>query len=151
MLATDLKAVGRIGHMMHADFPERASVVAERLSLFPAGCWMTEGGYVIAHPTRLGAPPALDTLLRSLADGADTLHVHDVALLPHMQGQGLGGAALKLLTGVAGRHGLARLSLVAVHGTPPYWARFGFQDAPAGPTLASYGPEARYMVRSVMI
>jgi GNAT superfamily N-acetyltransferase len=89
-----------------------------------------------------------------LPPGADTLHIHDVALLPDQRGRGLGGAALKVLTGVAGRHGLLWLSLIAVHGTPPYWARYGFRDAAPAVTepssLASYGADARYMARPVM-
>jgi GNAT superfamily N-acetyltransferase len=150
MLPADIATVARIGDVVHADLPERDSVFAERLALFPAGCWMTDGGYAIAHPTKRGEPPALDTLLGVLPPDADTLHVHDVALLPAMQGRGLGGSALKTITGIAGRNGFFWLSLVAVHGTPPYWARFGFQDAPASAALASYGPDARYMVRPVL-
>jgi len=150
MLPADIATVDRIGAVVHSDLPERAVVFAERLALFPPGCMMTDGGYAIAHPTKLGEPPALDTLLGALPAGADTLHVHDVALLPAMQGRGLGGSALKAITGVAGRHGFVWLSLVAVHGTPPYWARFGFQEAPASTALASYGAEARYMVRPVL-
>jgi GNAT superfamily N-acetyltransferase len=150
MRPANLPAVERIAARVHAGLPERAKVVAERLALFPAGCLFTEGGYAIAHPTRLGEPPALDTLLGALPDSADTLHVHDVALVPGMQGRGLGGAALRSLVAVAVRHGLAWLSLVAVHGTPPYWARFGFAEAPASAALATYGAEARYMVRPVV-
>ncbi len=150
MVSADIASVVRIGDVVHADVPERAAVFAERLALFPGGCWMTQGGYAIAHPTKLGEPPALDTLLRALPADADTLHVHDVALLPAMQGRGLGGSALRAMTAVAGRNGYVWLSLVAVHGTPPYWARFGFHEAPASTALLSYGREARYMVRPVM-
>jgi len=146
MAQADLPGVERIGEAVHADFPERPDIFAERLALFAEGCWVTAGGYAVAHPIRLGAPPALDTLLGALAADADTLHVHDVALLPALQGRGLGRAALGLLRGVAARHGLARMSLVAVHGSGPYWARFGFADAPAAEGLASYGADARYMV-----
>ena len=147
MTPADLAAVDRIGEVVHPDFPERPAVFAERLALFPDGCWVTEGGYAIAHPVRLGEPPALDALLGALSDGADTLHIHDVALLPAMQGRGLGGALLRALVSVAARHRLAWLSLVAVHGTAPYWARSSFRDAPASAAVASYGAEARYMVR----
>ncbi len=151
MKQADLASVARVGDAVHAGFPERGDVFAERLALFPAGCFVTDGGYVVAHPARLGAPPPLDSLLGVLPEDADTLHVHDVALLPERQRQGLGGIALRTLLGVAVRHALASLSLVAVHGTPPYWARFGFSEAPAAsPALATYGAEARYMVRPVV-
>jgi len=150
MRDSDLDAVERIGSEVHTTLYERPLVFADRLALFPAGCWVTDGGYAIAHPTVLGRPPPLDSVLGALPAEADTLHVHDVALLPAIRGLGLGGSALKAITGVAGRHGLVWLSLVAVRGTPPYWARFGFRDAPASRALASYGAEARYMVRPVM-
>jgi GNAT superfamily N-acetyltransferase len=150
MRFVDLPEVERIADVVHADFPERPEVLAERLALFPAGCLVTDGGYAVAHPAILGRPPALDTLLGALPDGAETLHVHDVALLPSVQRLGLGGAALRAVVAVAVRHGLAWLSLVAIHGTPPYWARFGFIEAPASDALASYGAEARYMVRPVV-
>jgi GNAT superfamily N-acetyltransferase len=150
MQQADLGMVERVGTAVHADLDERPSILAERLALFPAGCWVTDGGYAIAHPSRLGEPPALDTLLGALPEDADTLHVHDVALLPAMRGLGLGGTVLKAITGTATRLGLGWISLVAVHGTPPYWARFGFAEAPAAPSLASYGPAARYMARRVM-
>jgi GNAT superfamily N-acetyltransferase len=144
----DLAEVLRIAAVVHADLPESATVLAERLALFPAGCIMTAGGYAIAHPARFGAPPALNTLLGALAVDADALHLHDVALVPERQGRGLGAGALRLLAELAPRYGLARITLIAVHGTPEYWRRFGFTDtcvAPAG--LGSYGPDARYMSR----
>ncbi len=149
MMVADLPEVGRIAAVVHADFFERPAVFAERLALFADGCLMAPGGYMVAHPTRAGAPPALDTLLGALPAAADTLHLHDVALLPAMQGRGLGAAAVRAARVVAARHGLPRLGLIAVHGTAAYWARFGFVDAPAGATLASYGADARYMLAPV--
>lgn len=148
MTADDIPEVLRIADAVHADMPESAEVFAERLALFPDGCLMTDGGYAVAHPVRLGAPPPLDTLLGALPPDAGALHVHDVALLPHLQGQGLGAAALARFIQVAGQHGLPALSLVAVHGTPDYWRRFGFRPA-AGADVRSYGADAVYMVRTV--
>jgi GNAT superfamily N-acetyltransferase len=146
MTPADLPEVERIAEVVHVDLPERAEVLAERLRLFPPGCLMTSGGYAIAHPCRTGLPPALDTLLGALPDGTDALHLHDVALLPALRGQGLGGAAVGRFMQVAAECGLARVGLVAVHGTAPYWARFGFREAAAA--VSSYGADARYMVRA---
>ena len=146
MRPDDLPIVERIADVVHPDFFERPDVLAERLALFPDGGFCADGGYAIAHPSRLGASPALDTKLGALPEGADVLHIHDIALLPAAQGKGLGTACVALLRTVAVRHGLARLGLVAVHGTAPYWARFGFAPAPAGAGVSTYGAEARYMV-----
>ena len=149
MTQADLPEVGRIAGVVHVDFFERPAVFAERLALFADGCLMTQGGYMVAHPARTGAPPPLDTPLGGLPAAAETLHLHDVALLPAMRGRGLGAAAVLAARAVAARHGLPRLGLVAVHGTAPYWARFGFAEAPADAALASYGADARYMLAPV--
>lgn len=147
MTEADLPMVMRVGDVVHADLPERLEVVAERLRLFPAGCWVTDRGYLLSHPTRRGTAPALDRLLGALPADADTLHLHDVAFLPERQGQGGGGAGVRLAFDIAARHGLGGVALVSVHGTGPYWARFGFAAAPAD--VASYGDGAIYMVRSL--
>ncbi len=146
MTSDDLAEVDRIAGLVHADLPESMAVLAERLALFPQGCLMTEGGYAVAHPVRLGAPPPLDTLLGALPKDAGALHIHDLALLESRRGHGLGGAAMAHFIAVAKARGLARLSLVSVYGSHTYWSRFGFvQFAKAG--LESYGPEAAYMER----
>lgn len=149
MLPADLAEVMRIAAVVHADMPESEAVLAGRLLLFPLGCLMTRGGYVISHPSRVGEPPALNELLGTLPADADALHLHDVALLPALRGQGMGGAAVRRVLDTAARLSLPRVTLVAVHGTPPYWARSGFVEVPASASLASYGPDARYMVRMV--
>jgi GNAT superfamily N-acetyltransferase len=149
MVPADLAEVERIGAVVHADLTEPETVIAERLRLFPAGCLMTRGGYVIAHPSRIGEPPPLGALLGALPDDANALHLHDVALLPALRGQGLGGIAVRRVLELAVRQRLTHVSLVAVHGTPPYWARSGFAEAPSLVSLASYGADARYMVRAV--
>ncbi len=151
MTADDLAEVHRIADAVHADFPERPEVLAERLALFPAGCFFLDGGYVLSHPARRGEPPALDTLLHVLPVEAEALHVHDIALLPAQQGRGSGSAALQVLQAVAAERGLPWLSLVAVHGTGPYWTRFDFREASASSALATYGAEARYMVRATAL
>ena len=150
MTADDLPEVTRIADIVHADLPESPAVLAERLALFPAGCLVTGGGYAIAHPARFGAPPPLDTLLGALPPGADALHLHDIALLPGFQGRGLGGSAVRTLAALAATQRLRQMTLIAVHGTPPYWARLGFVAALAQPPgLASYGPGALYMARAL--
>ncbi len=148
MTSDDLAEVDRIAGLVHADLPESMAVLEERLALFPQGCLMTEGGYILAHPVRFGAPPPLDTLLGSLPPDADALHLHDVALEPARQGHGLGTAAMAAVQALARRYDLGRITLIAVHGTPDFWRRFGFGDAGISPAaLGSYGPGARYMVR----
>lgn len=156
---SDLDAVERIAAIVHPAYPERPEVPAERLALFAAGCFAAwDGtemvGYAIAHPGRLGVPPALDSLLGALPAHPDCLYLHDVALLPAARGKGLGSALVGRLIGLAAARGLMHLALVAVGGSTPYWMAQGFGPPPhlscdLRRKLASYGGDAAYLVRGI--
>lgn len=154
MAPPDLPAVSRISAAVHLDYPEEDAVLAERLALFPAGCWMLEGepgaplGYAITHPWHRARPPALNTRLGALPEQPGTHYVHDVALLPEARGQGAAGRLMPLLLRAA--RGLPELSLVAVGGSVPFWRRQGFavvDDPGLAAKLRSYDAEARFMRR----
>ncbi|WP_291295156.1 GNAT family N-acetyltransferase [Elioraea sp.] len=151
MTTAHLPAVAALEVLCHAPLPpEGEALFVERLALFPRGCLVVtdqEGlaGYAVAHPARRGEPPHLGETLGALPAGADCLHLHDLALHPRVRGQRLPGGAVALLVALARAEGLARLSLVAVHGTAPLWARQGF--APAEAALHGYGGGAVYMLR----
>lgn len=147
MGTADLAEVRAIAAEVHPDHPERPEVFAERLALFPRGCFMlgTGGGYAIAHPGVLGRPPALDTLLGALPPRPDCLYLHDVALLPDRRSRGESRLLLTELQRLASSLGLRRLALVAVSGSEPVWQRLGFR--PAAATTAGYGGNAVYMTR----
>ncbi|MGH6736639.1 MAG: GNAT family N-acetyltransferase [Methyloceanibacter sp.] len=152
---SDLAAVEAIAAAVHPTLPERPDVFAEKLTLFPQGCFALAGdgavvGYAFAHPWRQGGVPKLDALLGGLPEDADCLFLHDVAVLPQARGQGASGALVALLVALAGARGLRALALAAVYGTGRHWARAGF--TPAGgesiaAQLAPYGAGAQYMVR----
>jgi GNAT superfamily N-acetyltransferase len=154
MRADDLPAVLEAQRPIYPTYQERREIFAERLELFPAGCLVLPGGagiagYAISHPWREGAPPKLDTPLGALPAVPTTYYLHDIALLPPARGKGAGVAVLARLIVVARAEGLATLSLTAVQGSAPYWARQGFVAVPPPPELASYGDEAVLMVRPV--
>lgn len=155
MTAGDLAAVGRIAAVVHPLFPEDDAVFAERLALAPAGCLVLEdaagpAGYAIGHPWRARDFPPLDTLLGALPADAEAFYIHDVAILPEARGSGAAGAVARRLIAHAAALGLGELSLVAVNGSAPFWARHGFADATdAGlrARLGGYGADALFMVR----
>jgi len=157
MRPADLAAVTALADRVHVEHPEAPAIFAERLDLFPSGCLALAAGaeilgYAVAHPGRIGAPPALNTLLGQLPTDADCLYLHDVALAPEARGHGQGASLLPHIVATARRHCLARLALIAVAGSEPFWQRQGFrrEDAPAlGVKLASYGTDAIYMARAV--
>jgi predicted N-acetyltransferase YhbS len=150
--AADLDAVERIGNAIHVNLQERPEVFANKLALFPQGCFVlahngAAAGYGIAHPWALGAIPPLDTSIAALPLAPTCLYIHDVVVLPATRGQGAAGVLMDLFEAVARRHELGSLALVSVYGTYVYWERFGFQ-ATVEPRLAdklkSY-ETARYM------
>ncbi|NVO16818.1 MAG: GNAT family N-acetyltransferase [Rhodoplanes sp.] len=158
MAEADLAAVLAVAAVVHPDFPEDACVFAERLRLWPAGCFVLAAadaptplaGYVVSHPWRAGSPPALNSLLGTLPDGADTVYLHDLALMPAARQNGTGAAMVDTLARHAGDAGFKTMSLVAVGNSAGFWGRQGFlaiDDPALAEKLASYGAAARFMVR----
>jgi GNAT superfamily N-acetyltransferase len=155
MVAADLRRVEEIGEAVHAAYPEDPEVFAERLALFPVGCHVLEragglAGYVISHPWRSGAPPALNARLGGLPEPAGCYYIHDLALLPPARGRGVARRVVRALGVMAFSLGLPEVALVAVGGSEGFWRAQGFvaQDLPElADKLASYDEGARYMRR----
>ncbi len=151
----DLTSVSEIQLVVHQAFPEDDAVLADRIALSPAGCFMLDAegqsrGYVLSHPWLRGAPPSLNTMLGEIPDAADTWYIHDLALLPEMRGSGAGGGILPFLEDAARTEGLRSMSLVSVNGSRGFWERQGFEvrmDERLALKLSSYGEEALYMER----
>jgi GNAT superfamily N-acetyltransferase len=155
MSALDLAAVEAIAGVVHKSYYESAEVLAERRQLYPNGAHLLEigerpVGYVLSHPWRRDAIPALNARLGGLPADADTYYLHDLALLPVARRMG----AAHFMVTVLGRHALARgfrtLSLVAVNGSQLFWSRQGFfpRDLPElTGKLLTYEADAGYMVK----
>ena len=155
--AIDLDAINRIASDVHPDLPERRDVFAEKLSLFPMGCFVLasrEGvvGYGIAHCWVLGSIPLLDAFIEKLPSRADCLYIHDVALLPDARGHGYGEFYVHLMVECARKIGVDFMALVSVYNSQPFWAKRGFEAASAprlNSKLRDYGPTAKYMTRKL--
>ena len=153
MTADDLAAVRDIAASIHPTLPERIEVFAEKLRLFPRGCFVLESvggvaGYALAHPWRLRAIPPLDAFLTQISAAADCLYLHDAAVLPAARGKGAAPRLVALLRALAAEAGLPRLALVSVYGTSVLWNRLGFaavEDTGLAKALAFYGDGATYM------
>jgi GNAT superfamily N-acetyltransferase len=156
--AIDLDAISRIASEVHPDLPERRDVLAEKLALFPMGCFVLVRheavvGYGLAHRWVLGSIPPLDAFLEKVLRPADCLYIHDVALLPEARGDGSGGLYVELMEECARETGVDFLALVSVYDNQPFWAKRGFEVVSApelGAKLRSYGPTAQYMTRKLM-
>ncbi|MDB5600785.1 MAG: GCN5-related N-acetyltransferase [Xanthobacteraceae bacterium] len=159
MSDADLAAATGIANRVHVNHPEDAAVFAERLKLYPAGCWVLGqgdniAGYIVSHPWRLGEPPALNSLLRQLPADASTYYIHDLTLLPAARGTKAASGIVRQILAHAVARGFANASLVAVTGSAPFWQAHGFRiigldDAEMRRKLASYGGDARFMVRDL--
>ncbi|MCP3465418.1 GNAT family N-acetyltransferase [Bradyrhizobium sp. CCGUVB23] len=155
---SDLPAIIAIATAIHPDLPERADVLAEKMSLFSEGCGVLIAGddvfgYGIAHPWTLHRIPPLDDFLQRLPLAPDCLYVHDVAVMPASRGSRVATSYIEMLVRLARANGIEHLALVSVYDTSPFWARHGFRviapDAASRIKLASYGEGARYMIRDL--
>lgn len=127
----DIGVVAAIPNAVHGTFTEPVSVYAERLALYPAGCFVLEwdgtiAGYLIGHPWTRASTPALGQPLGVIPADADTYYLHDVALLPAARGKGAGHAALGLVIAQARADGFADVTLTAVHGADRFWVTQSF-------------------------
>ena len=140
---------------------ESAKVFARRLAS-PANCSLVVevdgqvGAYLAAYHSVQGKVTPLQGDFESAAapGTADTLYLHDLAVLPQLAGRGLAQALLAPLHGQALARGLWRAALVSVQGSQPFWASQGYAVQTLGQALqraqlASYGPGAVYMVRQL--
>jgi ribosomal protein S18 acetylase RimI-like enzyme len=152
MTAGDLDGVVAVARVAFPDHPEDRPCFAERLALSPSLCFvLAEGddvaGYLIAYPWPLGRIPPLNSLLGALPEARDALYLHDLALRPDARG---GGHVRAILDTLFARAGDRPIALVSVNESAAFWRAQGFaeQRAPdVAAKLASYGADARYMVR----
>jgi ribosomal protein S18 acetylase RimI-like enzyme len=141
-----------------AGFVEGQDVFARRLAS-PANCSLVleRAGEVCAYLAAYRSVQGKVTPLHGDFEAvphADTLYLHDMAVLPHCAGQGLARALLAPLWSQAGVQGLRHSALVSVQGSQAYWERQGYalrplEDAVQRAHLASYGEGAVYMARSL--
>jgi GNAT superfamily N-acetyltransferase len=152
--ATDLEAIQNIANVVHPDLSERPEIFAEKLRLFPEGCFVLVEdravlGYAFVHPWRLNDIPKLDAFLLSLPSDPQCILIHDVAVLPQARGKRSSELLVERISRLAKKQNVRFLALVSVYGSHLHWARLGFKltsNKALARKLASYGETARYMV-----
>ena len=158
MIPADLDAVAAIAVLGFPDHFEGRDCFENRLALYPRGCFVLAApdgpprGYLIAYPWQADAAPMLNTRIEALPADAAVLYLHDLAIHPDARGGGRTGAIVETLVDQAHADGWPAIALVAVNDAAGFWERHGFapRNAPGmADKLASYGPDARYMVRAV--
>lgn len=152
MRPADLPAVMTLAAAIHPSLPEDAAVFAERLRLAPEGCLILDAdghavGYLVSHPWRADATPALNALLGALPARPDCWYLHDIALHEAARGSGAAAAAVARLADCARAAGLTMIALTAIAGTEPFWRRQGFVARSGDGGTGSYGAGALFMER----
>lgn len=157
MTLDDIPIVDAIGKIVHPDFPEDITIMENRFALFPQGCFVAKGkdkilGYAISHPSIIGKPAPLDTII-TLPENADCLFLHDIALNDEARGLGLGRQIVPLLKTAALLNGFKRLCLVSVNNSLSFWQAQGFDvltpDDKLTAKLETYSSDAAYMVLTI--
>jgi ribosomal protein S18 acetylase RimI-like enzyme len=156
MTITDLPAVCKIQqHCYHSSFWERSDVFAEKIALFPSGCFVAFidglcGGYVFSHPWFQNHSVPLDSPIDSLPLASDYYYLHDCAVDPQARSRGIGEKLIKEVIKTAGNFGARNLQLVSVQQSQNYWSRFGFfalknSTSKSDIPLTNYGSDAQMM------
>jgi ribosomal protein S18 acetylase RimI-like enzyme len=153
MLPADIAAAHALSEIVHPGYPEDRAVFAERLRLYPAGCYVLASddalkGYALSHPYVTDSAPALNTLLGALPEHCDTYYIHDIAILPEARGGNAGKAIVAYLKTHARAAGFDTICLVAVNDSAPFWERHGFvanEVVGLQAKLESYGAGTAYM------
>jgi GNAT superfamily N-acetyltransferase len=157
MTADDLDRVVEIAAIGFPDHFEGRHCFENRLSLWPQGCFVLAGGerveaYLVTYPWQAARVPALNSLIDAIPGDATVLYLHDLALTPAVRGQGWSRPAMEAVLELARTGGWPTVSLVAVNDAVAFWRGHGFEvcETPdLEEKLSSYGPDARYMTRSV--
>ena len=156
MVPGDVDGVVRVARTAFPDHFEDRACFAERLALYPQGCFVLDTGqvtgYLIAYPWRSASAPPLNTAIGELPEDASVLYLHDLALHPDARGQGVTTAIVEQLAARARADGWPVIALVAVNDATAFWQRMGFRvvaDPAMAAKLASYGADASYMIRAL--
>ena len=159
MRADDLDAVLAIQLACYgAGFVEDGALIARRLAAAPHTGWVAgrDGAvraYLAAYPSVAGKLTALHGEFE-VAQKADALYLHDLAVHPAASGLGLGPRLVRHAWDHAMQAGWRLSTLVSVQASVGFWERLGYSTAqPEGAQqqarLATYPGTSVYMVRGL--
>lgn len=144
---SDLPDIMRLQNQAYLpELREDDSIFESRIHVAPEYCFVAElqealVGYVIAHPWSDHSSPGLGRVIDSLPEGADAIHIHDLAVDSSFRGRGVARLLLERLHTASPAH-FKFSTLVAVQGASEFWKHLGFGDE--GPARA-YDSGARFM------
>jgi GNAT superfamily N-acetyltransferase len=159
MTTDDLDAVMDIMRDAYApQFFEEREVLANKLTLFPPGCWVCMVGtdviaYLFSHPSMFNDPPALNSKMNRFPDSANCYYIHDLAIRRKYQGQVIGHLLAEKASEIAGSQNVSLMALVSVQQSQSFWAKQGFVTTSVSrevrDKLRAYSEDANYMSRNI--
>jgi GNAT superfamily N-acetyltransferase len=146
----DLAEIHEIEEVAYpAHLAESPEVLGSRIEVAPEFCAVARScgiciAYLLAHPWPIESSPGLAQVLGRLPTDANAIHLHDLAVLPKMRGDGVAKSMLAWLEQRVSDDGYRTITLVAVNGADAFWRVMGFEDV--GPA-DGYDFGARMMQR----
>lgn len=102
-------------------------------------------GYCIGFNWQSGLPVPLHSDIRQIEYTENAYYLHDIAIHPDFEGQGLARIFMEKSLEIASSRGFKSVELTAVQKAATYWERFGFK--PMAQAQGGYGAEAmRYQL-----
>jgi ribosomal protein S18 acetylase RimI-like enzyme len=102
-------------------------------------------GYCIGFNWQSGLPVPLHSDIRNIEHVENAYYIHDIAIYPDFEGQGLARTFMETSIEIARSRGFKSVELTAVQKAATYWERFGYK--PMAEAEGGYGAEAvRYQL-----
>ena len=133
--------------------PESLATLKSKWLHSPRTCFAFEQNsqilaYLLAHAWDSLEPPKLYSALPQSVAG-DILFLHDLAVLREHKNKRIGRQLVAHLLALAPTLGFRESLLVAVQGSAPFWANFGFTSQEQTPANEIYGTGAIVMVKTL--
>jgi ribosomal protein S18 acetylase RimI-like enzyme len=161
MQTSDIEAVMQIQiRCYQPHYNEPQSVLQQRLLQSPHTAWVAEDeqgicSYLVGYLSVLGKVTALQSIFQP-SDHPNTLYLHDLAVHPRVNGQGVAASLVSQAVQSAQQQQMQYLALVAVQESYGFWQRHGFRtmttlESDQCLLLDTYGESACYMQRTVVV
>ncbi|PST96383.1 GNAT family N-acetyltransferase [Photobacterium iliopiscarium] len=145
--------IERIQHLAYDDdLPESITVLKSKVAISPQTCFVCIDeqqivGYLISHPYHRGSTPKLHQI--STAIDSAHLHLHDLAITPTAQGQGLPKLLLNHLFTILSTMDYQSVSLISVQDSMKFWQKYNFVIDKNLTPPTNYGDNAVCMYRAI--